>query len=116
MPQEHSYFAVALPQHWWVFGVDYSLTDDIDTKQFKHFANIKERYFDEDPSVDKVIIICHMPDWIVNDHENQEFACNLRYLIQHVLQGRVRLRLAGDIHNYTRHSPQAFNNLNELRS
>ncbi|ETO31334.1 hypothetical protein RFI_05786, partial [Reticulomyxa filosa] len=105
LPQEHSYFAIALPHRWWLFGVDYSLTDDLDTHQFQYFARIVELYFSKDVSLDKVIILSHLPDWIVNDHENQNYGANLRYLCQHVLQGRIKARLCGDIHNYTRHEP-----------
>ena len=33
LPQEASYFALALPHGWWLFGLDLALVDDIDMCQ-----------------------------------------------------------------------------------
>ena len=33
LPQENSYFALHLPQGWWLFGLDLALLDDIDLCQ-----------------------------------------------------------------------------------
>ena len=33
LPQEASYFALKLPQGWWLFGLDLALLDDIDMCQ-----------------------------------------------------------------------------------
>ena len=35
LPQEKSYFALSLPQRWWVFGLDLALVGDIDMCQYR---------------------------------------------------------------------------------
>jgi hypothetical protein len=34
-PQEKSYFSLALPHGWWVFGLDLALVGDIDMCQYR---------------------------------------------------------------------------------
>ena len=36
VPQEKSYWALALPHGWWLFGLDLALSDDIDICQCRH--------------------------------------------------------------------------------
>ena len=40
MPQKKSYFALQLPQGWWIFGLDLALYCDIDIYQFKFFSEL----------------------------------------------------------------------------
>ena len=40
MPQKKSYFAMQLPQRWWIFGLDLALHGDIDVYQFKFFSEL----------------------------------------------------------------------------
>ena len=40
LPQKKSYFALRLPNGWWVFGLDQALHGDIDVYQFKFFAEL----------------------------------------------------------------------------
>lgn len=40
MPQKKSYFALQLPQGWWIFGFDLALHLDIDIYQFKFFSEL----------------------------------------------------------------------------
>eukprot|EP01083_Nonionella_stella_P090355 252429_1 len=104
LPQTSSYFVQALPHHWWIFAADFALNNDIDTKQFQYFAKVVETYFDGETRLERVIIITHMPDWIINNHQQCSYGQNLQYLISNIIGAdRIRLRLAGDIHNYTRH-------------
>ena len=104
LPQKHSYFVSVLPHNWWVFAFDFSLTNDINTTQFKYFAKIVKRYFNDKTRNERVIIITHLPDWIINAHEKSNYGSNLSYLLSNIIgKDRIRLRLAGDIHNYTRH-------------
>ena len=107
LPQTSSYFVSVLPHNWWVFGADYALNGDIDIKQFQYFAKIVESYFNNNTRAERVVIITHQPDWIINDHEHSNLGEN-RYLINNVIgEDRLRLRLSGDIHNYTRHETQS---------
>ena len=50
-----------------------------------------------------------MPHWVLNEYENHskdsEKEANLTELIRTHLKDRVKLRLAGDLHHYTKHVP-----------
>jgi hypothetical protein len=111
MPQERSYFCIMLPQGWWIFGVDLALSEDIDVEQYKFFADIAMRRVGPD---DAVIMMTHEPYWVLDTSEQRgeeedskyEFAeKNLRELMHTHLKGKVRCRIAGDLHHYTRHIP-----------
>eukprot|EP00580_Thalassiosira_gravida_P018562 CAMPEP_0201659352 /NCGR_PEP_ID=MMETSP0494-20130426/2169_1 /ASSEMBLY_ACC=CAM_ASM_000839 /TAXON_ID=420259 /ORGANISM="Thalassiosira gravida, Strain GMp14c1" /LENGTH=1330 /DNA_ID=CAMNT_0048136815 /DNA_START=37 /DNA_END=4029 /DNA_ORIENTATION=- len=106
MPQRTSYFALKLPQRWWLLGFDLALDDDINIEQFHFFASLAENSM---KSGDAAIIVSHVPHWVLNEYENHsndsERESNLTELIRTHLKGKVKLRLAGDLHHYTRHVP-----------
>lgn len=119
MPQEKTYFALKLPSNWWMFCFDLGLTEDIDIIQFKYFSSIVD---DKLGPEDRVICVQHVPTWLVDadctegsiapkvvglDSEAQEGA-NLTYLLRNFLMGKAVLRVAGDIHNYVRHTKAAI--------
>ena len=66
------------------------------------FDSLIERMADDD----RVIIATHEPDWVIDTHDQRTSGENTSYLIK-ILKGKValRMRIAGDIHNYTRHMP-----------
>ncbi|RHY54175.1 hypothetical protein DYB34_005892 [Aphanomyces astaci] len=101
LPQDTSFFALKLPHGWWVLGCDLALEHDINVEQFACFEAIVERHMG--PS-DRVIVVTHEPSWILDEYEGNKSEEKLQYLITSILKGRVVVRLAGDIHNYTRHS------------
>ena len=96
MPQERGFFALQFPKGWWFFALDNALSDDIDSMQFKYFASIIERMGEDD----RVIIATHEPGWVIDTHDQRTSEENTNYLIK-ILKGKVALRIAGDIHNYT---------------
>lgn len=55
MPQKTSYFALKLPQGWWLLGFDLALDDDINIEQFQFFANLAVQM---QPN-DSVVIVSH---------------------------------------------------------
>jgi len=103
MPQERSYFALKLQKGWWLLAADLGLSADVDLEQFKFFADVASS-MDES---DAVIIVTHEPHWVLDSEYNADQLAeeNLRELMDTHLKGKVRLRLAGDLHHYTRHSP-----------
>eukprot|EP00571_Detonula_confervacea_P006288 CAMPEP_0172319744 /NCGR_PEP_ID=MMETSP1058-20130122/38599_1 /TAXON_ID=83371 /ORGANISM="Detonula confervacea, Strain CCMP 353" /LENGTH=1060 /DNA_ID=CAMNT_0013034863 /DNA_START=643 /DNA_END=3825 /DNA_ORIENTATION=+ len=105
MPQRTSYFALKLPEGWWLLGFDLALDDDINIEQFHFFANLAASM---EPN-DAVIIVSHVPHWVLNEYENHSNdsakESHLCELMRTHLGGRVKLRLAGDLHHYTRHVP-----------
>ncbi|XP_040998135.1 uncharacterized protein LOC121244170 [Juglans microcarpa x Juglans regia] len=104
MPQKTTYFALKLPQRWWIFGCDLALDGDLDTYQFQFFLRIAREMIGDN---DCVIVMTHQPDWLLDwyeggtDHVDRE---NLSNLICQTLKERCKLRIAGDIHHYMHHS------------
>ena len=116
MPQQRSYFAIKLVKGWWIFGLDCALAGDIDIEQFKFFADIADNVVG--PS-DAVILVNHEPHW-VTDYDNGKKGNdlserNITELTENHLRGKVRCRLAGDIHHYTRHAPVSSTSRNKRR-
>ncbi|ONK74823.1 uncharacterized protein A4U43_C03F10500 [Asparagus officinalis] len=101
MPQKKSYFALQLPKGWWLFGLDLALHGDIDVYQFKFFAELCQNKIGEN---DTVIVMTHEPNWILDWYWNETTGKNVSHLICDYLKGRCKLRMAGDLHHYMRHS------------
>jgi len=101
LPQKRSYFALKLPNGWWVFGLDQALHGDIDVYQFKFFAELCKQQVGEH---DSVILITHEPNWLLDWYWGDKTGKNVTYLIREYLKGRCKLRMAGDLHHYMRHS------------
>ncbi|KAJ4801307.1 Calcineurin-like metallo-phosphoesterase superfamily [Rhynchospora pubera] len=101
MPQKRSYFALQLPNGWWVFGLDLALHGDIDVYQFKFFAELCQNKIGE---TDSVVVMTHEPNWLLDWYWKEKTGKNVSHLICDYLKGRCKLRMAGDLHNYMRHS------------
>jgi hypothetical protein len=46
----------------------------------------------------------HQPDWLLHWYENGDSKNNVSDLIYNILKEMCKLRIAGDIHHYMRHS------------
>jgi len=108
LPQEKSYFALALPHDWWLFGADLALVWDMDVYQYRcsftnrhdsslcprYFVMVTEKYLKPES---QVIVMVHEPvwmeDWLTCSPEST--GPNIRALIRQHLKGRARLVLAG---------------------
>ncbi|KAM3366640.1 hypothetical protein ACQJBY_015806 [Aegilops geniculata] len=101
LPQRKSYFALQLPKGWWIFGLDLALHGDIDVYQFKFFAELCRNKVGEN---DSVIIVTHEPNWLLDWYWKETTGKNVSHLIQDYLNGRCKLRMAGDLHHFMRHS------------
>ncbi len=104
--QKRSYFALKLPQKWWLLGVDLQLSHNIDVRQLEYFESIIE----EMSSGDKVIFCVPEPYWVkaikyqgytkVFDEKEKSIE-----KLEEFLQGKqieIKLYLAGDLHHYRR--------------
>ncbi|KAL6647234.1 hypothetical protein ACP70R_014671 [Stipagrostis hirtigluma subsp. patula] len=101
LPQKKSYFALQLPKGWWIFGLDLALHGDIDVYQFKFFADLCRNKVGEN---DSVIVVTHEPNWLLDWYWKETTGKNVLHLIQDYLNGRCKLRMAGDLHHFMRHS------------
>ena len=59
--QERSYFALKLPHNWWLLGIDFQLSHDIDVRQLRYFESLIKS---EMKKGDKVILCVPEPYWV----------------------------------------------------
>ncbi|HEV7632161.1 MAG TPA: hypothetical protein VGO41_04170 [Steroidobacteraceae bacterium] len=101
--QTRSYFALRLPQDWWLLGIDLQLGADLDEPQV-HFFQTVARELDEQS---KIILCVPEPHWIYEcaypNHPSYQ-ARTLTYFEREVLGRPVRVFLTGDLHYYKRHA------------
>ena len=102
--QSRSYFALRLPRGWWLLGVDTQLESDIDFPQVEYFRAVAREMAEGDR-----VILCSAEPGTLHAAAEPPAARrgylenNLAYLQERVLQGRVQVFLAGDLHQYRRH-------------
>eukprot|EP00667_Euglena_gracilis_P000673 EG_transcript_674 len=111
LPQTTSYFALKLPHGWWLFGLDNGLAMDIDVAQFQYFSWVAEEHVGPN---DRVIVVTHEPGWVLDNYFRNSTQNNVKDLIRYVLGERCVLRLAGDLHHYSRHVPVQRSNVADL--
>lgn len=100
--QRRSYFALLLPQRWWLWAVDVQLESDIDVGQLNYFAWAAEKL---QPG-DGIVLASAEPDWLYHNIKDPGADSNLARLEQKVIQpsgAKVHVWVAGDMHHYRRH-------------
>ncbi len=119
VPQNRSYFALKLPQGWWILGVDVQLQSDLDHWQFKYFEKVVQMM----RPGDRVVLCCAEPYWMFNkmykSAQKKYDKSKLKRLVdlidpKNVLNEKkeneaekdkdkhIALFLAGDLHHYFR--------------
>lgn len=99
--QSRSYFALQLPQRWWLLAVDVQLENDIDTAQRDYLLAATAAM---QPG-DRVVLASAVPFWL--EAEGSKLRRNLAFLERKLVDergGRVYLSLAGDQHHYARYA------------
>lgn len=105
--QKRSYFALKLPNGWWLLGSDGQLHSNIDTAQLEYFRTIAAGQMKQG---DKVILCISEPVWIYS-HKYRKYGeyydeSDLIYLQEEILKpagAEVKVYLSGDLHHYRRH-------------
>jgi hypothetical protein len=100
--QTRSYFALRLPHHWWVLGVDLQLGDDLDEPQVQYFQRVAEA-LEEDA---RIVLCMPEPHWIYERSVQKDpspDAAATRFLEQNILKRKISVFIAGDLHCYRRH-------------
>ena len=101
--QRRSYFAIKLPQRWWLLGIDIQFDTYIDAPQIAYFREVADQIQDGDG-----IVLCSaVPSWVEGGSTRPEAYATLDYFIAVVLGKKpeqVRLMLAGDSHHYARYT------------
>ena len=102
--QRRSYFALALPNNWWVFAIDIQLDTYIDDVQLDYF-----RAQGIGPG-DKVILLTAKPSW-VKAYPGRVEPASWRYLSffeERLIRdsgARLVMTVTGDLHHYARYEP-----------
>lgn len=114
--QHASYFAVRLPQRWWLWGVDLQLESALDAPQRRYFEQLATTQLQPG---DRVVLCSPEPNWIEEsrrlerqrrgralDRQSPRFA-GLREIEGLIAQRGATLAatLAGDSHHYAHYAP-----------
>jgi len=99
LPQKNSYFALRLRAGWWVLGMDLALTNDLDVFQYQEFSRIIDELISES---DRVVVIAHRPQWVFDAYHASYTGDLFHHLLDKIGPQRLAMRLAGDIHHYSR--------------
>ncbi|MFI5906284.1 metallophosphoesterase family protein [Dactylosporangium sp. NPDC051541] len=100
--QSRSYFAVELPNRWWLLGLDVQAGAYIDDPQLRYFRAVAARL---GPG-DKVIICPPSPSWVEATDDRKAYD-SLDYFIRTIIDptgAQVPLLISGDLHHYARYS------------
>lgn len=101
--QTRSYFAIELPQRWWLFAVDEAFGTYFDDPQLVYFEQAARQL---DPG-DQVIMVVSAPSWEKQDAAGYNA---LDYFIRKIIAptgAEVRVVVSGDQHHYVRyHRPE----------
>lgn len=104
--QLRSYFALALPHDWWVWGLDIQLTNYIDQQQINFFDHVARTWM---APGSRLILCTGEPDWSYVDTTSPEKKFShfsyVESLVGHAAQNhRLCLVLTGDSHHYSRYT------------
>jgi hypothetical protein len=102
--QRRSYFALKLPNDWWIWAIDIQLDTYID--------NVQLTYFEQQPIApgDKVLLLTAKPAW-TKAYRGRVEPASWRYLsffeerYVRARGARLVLTLTGDTHHYARYEP-----------
>jgi hypothetical protein len=106
--QTRSYFAIKLPQRWWILGIDLAFDFFIDAPQMDFFRKVATEQLQPG---DRVILVNHRPSWLfvgLGEHKlyTHQSTANMQEFERTILHANgieVPLVLAGDIHHYNRY-------------
>jgi hypothetical protein len=97
--QTRSYFAVSLPHHWWLFGIDEAFGAYLDDPQMVYFEQISRRLGPQD----RVILVAPAPTWA----KPPKAYDTIDYFLRNVIApsgASVPLMISGDQHHYARYA------------
>ncbi|HEY1489057.1 MAG TPA: metallophosphoesterase [Micromonosporaceae bacterium] len=105
--QARSYFAIELPQRWWLFAIDTQFGAYLDDAQLAYFHEAAAKL----AAGDKVILCTPTPSW-AEAVDNPGAYDSVDYFVRTVLnpvQADVKLMLSGDLHHYAHYAPTEGN-------
>lgn len=112
--QHRSYFAIKLPENWWIWGTDTQLQGNVDEPQRAFFENVIDKKLGHG---DRVIACTPTPDWIYEDNSKDPDLPGHLHLASGNLKRKeatLPLQISGDIHNYQRFDSQSDNGYHKI--
>jgi hypothetical protein len=104
--QMRSYFALHLPHHWWLLGVDLQLGADFDEPQVRYFQKVAAQMGEHA----NVILCVPEPQWVFEcTYPGYEAYTTrtLEFFRNEVIGRPIQVTISGDLHFYRRHSSKA---------
>ena len=103
--QRRSYFALKLPNDWWIWAIDIQLDTYLDDVQLQYFTDLKIG-----PG-DKVILLTAKPSWIaaIDGRVEPPTWKYLNFFEERMVRdagARLVVTLTGDRHHYARYEPE----------
>jgi hypothetical protein len=102
--QTRSYFAVRLPNRWWLYAIDTQFDDYIDAPQLEYFSGASA---DLRPG-DAVILCTSTPSWVEAGCGGRSKGYDtIEFFQREIIRPRganVRVMLSGDKHHYARYT------------
>ncbi len=102
--QRRSYFALQLPNKWWIWAIDIQLDTYIDDIQLQYFAEQKIG------AGDKIVLLTAKPSWLaaVDGRVEPPSWKYLNFFEERMVRdtgARLALTITGDRHHYARYEP-----------
>ncbi len=101
--QTRSYFALHLPQNWWLCAIDLQLDAELDEPQVQYFKKVASRM----DAAARLILCVPEPRWIYEEayprHSAYDEQSTTRFLEEDIFKRKARVFLTGDLHFYKRH-------------
>jgi len=111
--QHRSYFALPLPNNYWIWATDIQLNSDIDKPQLNYFETIARTRMLEG---DTIILVTAEPAWVYKQiHKNDRSFDKLQFFIDNYVHNKnectgknfkLAATLTGDLHHYSRYCSQ----------
>ncbi|WP_163713819.1 metallophosphoesterase [Mangrovibacterium lignilyticum] len=107
--QKRSYWAIKLPHHVWLLGIDIQLSSDIDYPQLQYFGKLAKEDFQEG---DRVVLCTAEPAWVYASlNEKNESFKRLAFFEKQLLEQcrgvEVQVFLTGDFHHFSHYETAA---------
>lgn len=99
--QRKSYFALKLPNKYWLWATDIQLNADIDKPQLDYFNDIGNKM----ENGDKIILVTAEPSWVYHQlYWDDKSYDRLKYFIEKYISRKpisLKAMLTGDLHHYS---------------
>ena len=102
--QTRSYFAIELPQRWWLFAIDTQFDDYVDGPQLEYFRSVSK----ELRQGDAIILCTSTPAWVPAGSGGESKGYDtFEFFNREIIRpngGVIRVMLSGDKHHYARYA------------